>query len=165
MIQYLIEQTARWVINNQLLVKGTCKRDVRNKLFSIGFVVCWIKCCIVVRSSGIVTDGRTDRAAFIAAPLLCIHSLKALTDSANLWMPNQLLCSQQSRNVQTPSRNISSNCLTRFVNMNWLFHNQGENSSEGQRLGLVLSSRLPSWTKNVFFWDHHAVYICFPCNL
>jgi hypothetical protein len=53
-------------------------------------------------------------------------------------MPNQLLCPQPSRNVQTPSGNISSNYLAWFVNMNWLFHNQGENSSEGLRLGFVL---------------------------
>jgi hypothetical protein len=54
-------------------------------------------------------------------------------------MPNQLLCPQQSRNVQTPSHDITSNCLTRFVSMTWLFHNQDENSSEGLRLGFVLS--------------------------
>ena len=37
--------------NNQLLVKETWKRNVRIKLFSTDFAVCWIKCCIVVRRS------------------------------------------------------------------------------------------------------------------
>ena len=41
--------------NNQLLVKETCMRNVRIKLFSTDFAVCWIKCCIVVRrSAGVV---------------------------------------------------------------------------------------------------------------
>ena len=77
------------------------------------------------------TDRQTDRAAFIAAPLLCIRVLISWTGSGNWWMPNQLLCPKQSRNIQTPSHKISSNCLTWFVNMTWLFHNQGQNSSEG----------------------------------
>jgi hypothetical protein len=51
MIQYPIQQIARWIINNQLLVKGICKTDGRMKLFSTDFAVCRIKCCIVVRRS------------------------------------------------------------------------------------------------------------------
>jgi hypothetical protein len=102
----------------QLLVKETCKRDIRNKLFSIDFAICWIECCIVVSRIYVLfkayrrTVGRTDRAALIAASPVCIRTLKALTGLGNLWMSIQLLCSQQSRNFQTPSRNISSNCLT-----------------------------------------------------
>jgi hypothetical protein len=54
-------------------------------------------------------------------------------------MPNQLLCPQQSRNVQKPSRNISSNCLSWFVSVICPFHNEGENSSEGLKIGFVLA--------------------------
>jgi hypothetical protein len=35
MIQYVIQQIARWITNNQLLFKETCKKEVRNKLFSL----------------------------------------------------------------------------------------------------------------------------------
>ena len=45
---------------------------------------------------------------------MCIRTKRALTGSGNLWMPNQLLCPQHSRNIQTPSGNIPSNCLTWF---------------------------------------------------
>ena len=86
------------------------------------------------------TDWRTDRKSSFNNNSAGVHPrLKSFDWFGSLWMPNQLLCPQQSRNVQTPSHNISSNCLTRFVNMTWLFHNQGENSSEGLRLGFVLS--------------------------
>ena len=72
------------------------------------------------------TDGRMDRASLKVAPLYCIRGLTSLTDSGNLWMPNQLLCPLQTQNVQTPSHNICSNCLTWFVSMTWLFHNEGQ---------------------------------------
>jgi hypothetical protein len=91
--------------------------------------------------------------------------LKSFDWFGNLWMPNQLMCPQQSRNVQMPSRNISSNCLTRFVNMTWLCYNQGQNSSEGLRLGFVLS---PSFIlmneKCVFFKSPHRLHLFSPAT-
>ena len=84
--------------------------------------------------------GRMVKASLKAAPLLCFRALKSMTGSGNLWMPNQPLCPLQSQNVQTPFHNICSNCLTWFLIMTWLFHNQGQNSSDGLKLGFVLSS-------------------------
>jgi hypothetical protein len=75
-------------------------------------------------------------------------------------MLNQLLCPQKSQNIQMPSRNISSKRLTWFVSMTWLFHNQGENNSEGLKLGSVLS---PLFTflneKCVFLKSPHQLHL------
>jgi hypothetical protein len=81
-------------------------------------------------------------------------------------MPNQLLYQQQSRHVQTPSHNISSNCLTWVVSVTWLFHNQGENSSEDLSLEFVLSPLVYlSERKMHAFEITTPTASVYPCNL
>jgi hypothetical protein len=80
-------------------------------------------------------------------------------------MPNQLLCPQQSKNIQMPFRNISSKRLTWFVSMTWLFHIQGENSSEGLKLGSVLSPSFTFLNEKCVFKITTPTAFVFPCNL
>jgi len=91
------------------------------------------------------TDGRTDGQKIFNSSSAVVHRcLKVLDWIGQFVIARPSAVSTAIAKCSNAFLNISINCLTWFVNMTLLFHNEVENSSEVLKLGFVLSSSFSS---------------------